>query len=132
MMFLPTLIHALARSNDCINKDGIQIYYSALMVRGADPFTQKDHQEDLALKLVQPYVPIVKKTVLYGAKQLGDMQTIILTVAVGKGGKTDGQWQFNGKIMPGLMADARTCGLPTGNEYMMKQFYIFRGTKSAE
>jgi hypothetical protein len=130
MMFLSTFLHALSRSaEDYIEKDGLRIFYSTLMVRGSDPFTRKDAREELAWKLVAPYLPTVEKTILQGAKQLPDIQTVLISMAVDKGGTTGGQWQFNGGIVPDLLASAKECGLPLQGHYMVKQYFIFQGTK---
>jgi hypothetical protein len=129
IMFLSTFLNALAHSKDFLQKDGMQIYYSPVVFRGNDPF-EKDEQKDFTLKLVTPYIPIIKKTVLHGARQLVDIQTIVLTVHVRRNGETDGQWQFNGEIMQGLMANAAKCNLPTDRDYMLKALYVFRGGKS--
>jgi hypothetical protein len=127
-MFVFTLASALGRSKDYLQMEGMQIYCSPLIVRGNVPVGE--NTADLPVRLVTPYVPIVKKTVLHGARQLKDIQTILLTVAIDSNGFTNGQWQFNGQIIPGLLANGRDSKLPTSGQYMLKQYYVFRGGKS--
>jgi hypothetical protein len=128
--FVPAFVHAVAQSDDRIDFNGLRIYFSTLMVRGRDGVDLEFDcaPKELALRLVTPYVQVVKSTVLRGATLLVDAQTISLSLHVSVDAGTEGEWLFNGTAMPAILADARSCGLPGQPvDYMLKQFYIFRG-----
>jgi hypothetical protein len=131
-MFLPTFVRALTLSSDHLTEDGLQIYSSIIMCRGASPFPLAENQGSDSLLIVRPYIPLVRKSPTPATDFLRDAHAILLFMAVEQTGETSGYCYFNGQELP-LAADARSIGLPsTGSTYMLKQLFIFRGSKMVE
>ena len=126
VIFVPTFARAIKLAPDAIEIEGLKIYASTLMTRSDSPLPL--NMDAVSRSLIAPYISIIKKTYLHGSNYLLDMNAIRITISVDASGQLDGEWQFNGQLLPLLNKSATEAKLPIGgSSYTIKEFFLIRG-----